>query len=478
MATTTESPNPSGENIASLEEKHIQGDSLWMDAWRRLRKNRAAMMGFTIIILFILMAIFADVLAPRAYDDAVLELNNAAPEWVISLFPTMIAKGQDGGYITVSDEFVLGADELGRDLLSRIIYGSRISLAVAFVGPAIALIIGVTVGLISGFFGGRVDSVLMRFVDIVYAFPALMLIILILAYFRGGYSEQTPTPERYPHQLVVSGLESAQKTKLEITFDGKPIIKKKPNANGDGEILVSIPSIDIKEPGEYVLSLQGAKNPIAETTFTVAERDPADYEGIPESEIFATIISEGESGIITLAETETGIVTTLSQAQSLSFIQEISYSLAAVDRGMGGMLFIFVGIGMVSWIGMARLTRGQVLSVREKEYVIAAQSLGARNGKIMIRHVLPNILGPLIVAETLAIPGYISTEAFLSFIGLGVNRPIPSWGSLISDGSRAFQSYPYQAIFPAIALFLIMFAFNFLGDGLRDALDPRMRGVD
>jgi oligopeptide transport system permease protein len=145
---------------------------------------------------------------------------------------------------------------------------------------------------------------------------------------------------------------------------------------------------------------------------------------------------------------------------------------------MGGMLFIFIGVGITSWMGLARLVRGQVLSVREKEFVEAARSLGVNTRGIMFRHMLPNILGPVIVSETLTIPTYISYEAFLSFIGLGVNPPMPSWGAMISDGSHSISTYPNQAIFPAIALFLIMFAFNFLGDGLRDALDPRMRGVD
>jgi oligopeptide transport system permease protein len=126
---------------------------------------------------------------------------------------------------------------------------------------------------------------------------------------------------------------------------------------------------------------------------------------------------------------------------------------------------------------MARLTRGQVLSVREKEYIEAARTIGARHGRIMQRHILPNILGPLIVAETLAIPAYIATEAFLSFIGIGVKPPTPSWGAMISEGARAVRTYPNQVLFPALALAIIMFAFNFLGDGLRDALDPRMKGT-
>jgi len=156
----------------------------------------------------------------------------------------------------------------------------------------------------------------------------------------------------------------------------------------------------------------------------------------------------------------------------------LAYTLGELDSSTGGMLFIFIGIGLTSWMGMARLTRGQVLSARETEYVEAARALGNTTPRILSRHILPNILGPIIVSETLTIPVYISFEAFLSFIGLGVNPPHPSWGMMIADGSRTIGSYPYQALFPAIALALVMFAFNFLGDGLRDALDPRMRGVD
>ena len=148
-----------------------------------------------------------------------------------------------------------------------------------------------------------------------------------------------------------------------------------------------------------------------------------------------------------------------------------------LDAKFGGMLFIFVGIGLTAWETMARLTRGQVLSIREKEFIEAAHTIGAGNLRIMFRHILPNILGPIIVNETLAIPGYISTEAFLSFIGLGVNPPTPSWGAMISDGARVIRTYPNQAIFPALALAITMFAFNFLGDGLRDAFDPRLRGT-
>lgn len=320
----------------------LKQEGLWRDALQRLVRNRAAALGGSIIILLVLMAIFAPWIAVKPYDTQILLDQNKVPKWLVSIFPAIEP------YAKFSDQYPLGADYVGRDLLSRIIYGSRVSLTVALIGPLISLLIGVIYGSISGYFGGRVDNIMMRIVDILYAFPTLLFIILMMAFFRSTIS-------------------------------------------------------DI-QPGT------------------------------------------------------------------------LAYSINKLDESLGGMLFIFIGIGLTAWQTTARLTRGQVLSVREKEFIEAAHTIGASNLRIMFRHILPNIVGPLIVAETLAIPGYISTEAFLSFIGLGVNPPTPSWGSMISDGSRAIRTYPNQAIFPALALAITMFAFNFLGDGLRDALDPRSRG--
>jgi oligopeptide transport system permease protein len=320
-----------------------KGQSLWRDSFQRLVKNRAAVIGGLIIICLVFLAIFAPLVAPKSYEVQVLTDNNKVPAWMLKLFPTM------QGYADISPDYAIGADYVGRDLLSRIIFGARVSLAVAFVGPLISLLVGVTFGSISGYFGGRVDDIMMRFVDVMYAFPQLLFIILLMAFFRSTLS--------------------------------KP------------------------EPGSF------------------------------------------------------------------------AYALNSIDVKLGGMFFIFIGIGITAWEQMARLTRGQVLSVREKEYVEAAHAIGAGNMRIMTRHILPNIVGPLVVAETLTIPSYILTEAFLSFIGLGVNPPTPSWGAMISDGSRAVRSYPNQALFPALALAITMFAFNFLGDGLRDAFDPRLRGT-
>lgn len=318
-------------------------ESLWADALRRLVRNRAAVIGGTIIIILILVAVFADRLAVMHYAKQNLTANNSVPQWVLDVFPTMKP------YAQVNNDYPLGADYAGRDLFSRIIYGARISLTVAFIGPIISLLIGVIYGSISGFFGGRTDNIMMRIVDVLYAFPQLLFIILLLAFFRS----------------------------------------------------------------------------------TLARPDPGTF----------------------------------------------TYTMSQIDAKLGGMLFIFIGIGITAWETMARLTRGQVLSTREKEFIEAARTIGAGNVRIMFRHILPNIIGPLVVAETLAIPGYISTEAFLSFIGLGVNPPTPSWGSMISDGAAVIRTYPNQAVFPALALAITMFAFNFLGDGLRDALDPRLRGT-
>jgi oligopeptide transport system permease protein len=324
----------------------IRSRSATVDALRRLLRNRAAGIGVVIVGLNLLLALFAPSIAPRSYDSSALPSSNATPLWVTRIFTGMKPR-EAGGYVKINNSYPLGADKLGRDLLSRIIFGARISMAVAIVGPLISIVIGMIVGLVAGYKGGRTDNLLMRFVDIMYAFPTILLIILLMAFFRAGAGQH--------------------------------------------------------EPGTFV------------------------------------------------------------------------HTLGKLDAAMGGLLFIFIGIGITAWMGSARLVRAQVLSVRENEYVLAARALGLPTPRIILRHILPNIVGPLIITQTLSIPGYISYEAFLSFIGLGVNPPTPSWGGMIADGALVIQTYPNQALFPALALFLLMFAFNFLGDGLRDALDPTLR---
>jgi oligopeptide transport system permease protein len=337
-------------NVAKLKTKQTTNSSLLKDAWGRLLRNRAAMLGLITLVIVLLIAIFADGLAPYDYDKGILADTNTAPRWVTQLLGMRVI-GEEGGYVKVNENYFFGTDDVGRDILSRLIYGTRVSLMVAIVGPLVSIIVGLLFGMIAGYAGGRTDEIMMRAVDVMYAFPTMLLIIMLMAFFRSTFAQ---------------------------------------------------------------------------------DADPNTLTGI----------------------------------------------MGRLDRQSGGMLFIFIGIGLTSWMQMARLTRGQVLSIRQREFILAAQSLGQSTPRIMLLHILPNIMGPLIVAETLTIPTYISFEAFLSFIGLGVNPPTPSWGAMISSGSAAINSYPHLVLFPALALFVVMFAFNFLGDGLRDAFDPRMRGVE
>ena len=329
-------------SIKSTEKKIGKSKSLWIDSLHRLLRNKAAVIGIVYIIIIVIMTIFADKLATAPYDKQILHDQNVIPAWVAKLLPSMAV------YAPISDKYLLGADKLGRDIFSRILYGGRVSLTVALFAPLLSLLIGVTFGALSGFAGGKVDTVMMRIVDILYAFPSLLFIILLMTYFKGTSSADTGT---------------------------------------------------------------------------------------------------------------------------------FAYYVSRLDARLNGILFIFVGIAITSWHTMARLARGQVLSVRKGEYIEAARLVGAGNSRIISRHILPNIIGPLIVAITMEIPLFISIEAFLSFIGIGVNPPMPSWGSMISDGAEVLRSYPNQVLFPALVLAATMFAFNFLGDGLRDALDPRLRGT-
>jgi oligopeptide transport system permease protein len=299
--------------------------SPWGDAWYQLTRNRVAVGSLAFICLLILVALFAPVMAPYHFAEGSLEENYALP----------------------GDKFVVGADFMGRDILSRTIYGARISVSVAVVASLVSLLVGLTVGVISGYVGGRVDNIIMRIVDIIYAYPFIVFVILMQVYFKA-----------------------------------------------------------------------------------LSRRGGVGFAG----------------------------------------------ALIELDSMTGGMLFVFIAIGLINWLQMARLARGQVLSYKEKEFVEAAHSIGASGGRIIFRHLVPNIIGPLIVAETLQIPTYIFLEAFLSFIGLGVNPPTPSWGAMISEGFKGLRSYPHLIAAPAIALCLTTLAFNFLGDGLRDALDPRLRG--
>jgi oligopeptide transport system permease protein len=291
-----------------------EGQSLTQEAWQQLKKNKVAVVSLVLIVIICVIAVLAPILAPYPFDEQYLDQVLAAPGW----------------------RHWLGTDSLGRDMLSRLIYGARISMAIGVITAVISFVIGTAYGAISGWFGGRVDSVMMRFVDILNSIPSLVLLILV-----------------------------------KLIFDSVNVIEN----------------------------------------------------------------------------------------------QEL--------KALTGML---LALSLVSWVELARVVRGQVLQVKQMAYVEAARSMGATSTRMVIQHILPNIAGPVIVLLTFQIPSNILSESFLSFLGLGLQPPFSSWGVLANDGWRSIKSYPHLMISPGVAIFIAMLAFNLLGDGLRDAVDPQMRG--
>ncbi|MBL9190051.1 MAG: ABC transporter permease [Opitutaceae bacterium] len=295
------SPSPLAIHPSPVGEPIEKGNSLWHDAWLRLRKNQLAVFGMGTLVIVAIACLVGPFFSPYGYEQQ--ELNNtfAAPSW----------------------QHWLGTDQLGRDLFVRLLYGGRVSLGVGLCATFVALTIGVAYGAISGFFGGKLDAVMMRAVDIMYSLPFTIFVILLMVFF------------------------------------GRNII------------------------------------------------------------------------------------------------------------------LLFVAIGAVEWLTMARIVRSQVMAVKKMEFVEAARSLGFGRRRIIFRHILPNILGPIIVYTTLTIPAVMLLEAFLSFLGLGVQPPMSSWGVLIKDGAEKMEEYPWLLQFPAAIFSLTLLSLNFLGDGLRDALDVR-----
>ncbi len=291
----------------------MKSNSLWQDSWVRLQKNKGAMFSMYFIILVSVLALFAGVLSPYPFDE--------------------IFDGKE--FLSPNSKFWFGTDSLGRDLFSRTLYGARMSMAVGIITALISMVIGTVYGSISGWFGGRIDSIMMRFVDTLIAIPSLVLLILVKVFFD---------------------------------------------------------------------------------SFQLFE------------------------------------------------------SLEA--RALTGMV---VALSMVGWVTLARVVRGQVLQVKELTYVEAARALGFKPAHILRKYIIPNILGPIIVLLTFQIPSNILSESFLSFIGLGLQPPYSSWGVLANDGWKAMQTYPHLIFPPGVAIFLTLLAFNLFGDGLRDALDPKMK---
>lgn len=287
----------------AAERAQMQGSSLWDDAWRCFRKNRAAVYSVTILALITLFVIFAPMLTHYAYDFNDWDALSAPP----------------------SARHFLGTDSLGRDLLSRAAVGGRISLLVGLSGALVAVVIGTLYGALAGFFGGKIDSLMMRFLEILNAFPFMLFVILL------------------------------------TTFFGRSLI------------------------------------------------------------------------------------------------------------------LIFAAVGLVSWLDVARIVRGQTLSLKHKEFVEAARVSGMSRRRIVVRHIIPNVLGVVMVYASLLVPGMIMYESFLSFLGLGVQEPMASWGSMLQEGALTIETAPWQLLVPAFFLVATLFCFNFLGDGLRDALDPKDR---
>jgi oligopeptide transport system permease protein len=316
------------------------------ETWLQLARNVPAMLSLIFVIGLVVLALGADVLRDTGFIEGINDQHRGSSLAVPLSCAVVQANQQPYPAGERQFCFVFGADALGRDVLSRTIYGTRVSLAVAVVGAVMTTVIGVLYGVISGYYGGWVDNLMMRFVDFLYGIPSLVLVILFQAFFK---------------------------------------------------------SLD----------------------------------------------QSGTSGIARM--------------------------LIEIDKAMGGLFFLFIALSILSWINMARLARGEVMSYKQREFVEAARAVGASNWRIIFVHLLPNITGPLIVATTLEIPAFIFTEAFLSFIGLGVEAPTPSWGSMISTGRSSLTSLPNLILVPGIALALTTLAFNFLGDGLRDALDPHSR---
>jgi oligopeptide transport system permease protein len=287
---------------------------LWKDAWVRFRRNRLAVAGLAVVIALIVIALGARLPATPGGLWKILHLaSDPITQDVVNTFAPP------------SLQHPLGTDILGRDLLARVMYGASVSLTIGIVVQALILMIGGSIGMAAGYLGGRIDNLLMRFTDIMYAFPDLLLVLVFVAAFGPSFWS------------------------------------------------------------------------------------------------------------------------------------------------------IFIAIGLVNWVGLARLVRGQVLSIKEKEYVEAAVMTGTSPLKLIAKHLIPNSLGPVIVTLTFGIPAAIFTEAALSFLGIGIRPPEPSWGVMIEDGYSAIFADPVQVIVPAIAVALTMLSFTFIGDGLRDALDPRMR---
>jgi oligopeptide transport system permease protein len=314
-----------------MKEETVKGTSLWRDAWRRLLKNKLAVFGMIVVVIMVM----AVILGPMIIQS----LTGYTYDYIPS--EQGLIKSMPPSY-----RHPMGTDDVGRDILARVLIGGRISLTVGIISTVVSLVIGISYGAIAGYLGGGIDNLMMRIVDVLYAIPYILIVIVLLSVFGGG---NTPA---------------------------------------------------------WIKS----------------------------------------------------IVDTVGGGQ-----------------GMSQIILLFVALGAVSWLTMARVVRGQILSLKNQEFVMAAKAMGVSTFGIIFKHLVPNTLGPVIVYATLTIPSVMLSEAFLSFLGIGVQAPFASWGSLASDGIKNIAIFPWQLIFPGVTMALTLFSLNFLGDGLRDAIDPQQR---
>lgn len=356
-------PQPVIPEVVNEFDQPVEGVSLTKDAWRRLKKNRMAMVGMVIIIVYALLALTAPILPIHSFRTQVSEHRDLPPSftktagdlWYQRVENRLYALAAKDGRAQLNEKdlaeletirqrvatetavvngkeimihqrrYIAGTDHLGRDLLSRIIYGGQISIAIGLIGTITSVLIGIAVGAIAGYVGGKTDYLIMRFVDVMYGMPYMLLVIIMMAIF-----------------------------------------------------------------GRNIFNL-------------------------------------------------------------------------------------FLALALVSWLVVARVVRGQIISLKNSEFVEAARSMGASQGRIIFRHLVPNTAGIIIVFATLRIPAFIMQESFLSFLGLGVSAPFASWGSLVSDAVERMSTTPWQLFLPALTMTVFLFAMNFLGDGLRDAFDPHSK---
>ncbi|MDO4291616.1 MAG: ABC transporter permease [Eubacteriales bacterium] len=331
---------------ATDEEKRQQdvmseSVSFFKDGMRKLMKNPLAMGSIVVLILIIATILIVPHVVPYKYSQ-IITVNGSRDKTAANMAPFQYSE-KEQAYIDEGGEVfphIMGTDSMGRDYFIRVIYGTRVSLTVGLFAAIIVLVIGVVYGSVSGYFGGKVDLVMMRIVDIIYSLPDMLMVVLL----------------------------------------------------------------------------------------SVVLREALSVDAFP-------------------------------------FLQKVGTN----------MISMFIVFALLYWTGMARMVRGQILTVKQNEYVLAARVSGAKAGRIIRRHILPNIVSVIIIAAALQIPSAIFTESFLSFIGLGVQAPMPSLGSLANEARAGLTQYPYKLLFPAGMIGLITLAFNLLGDGLRDAFDPKLR---